>query len=69
VVVSALGDDNDRILARNPLDTMDPDGEFVRGWLRLGLAPPAERTQVPLPFQGPVMFPVSEEEAKLLPLQ
>ena len=68
VVLSALGDDADRILARNPLDTMDPDGEFTRGWLRLDLAPPAERANVALPFQGPVMLSVNEEEAKLLAL-
>lgn len=69
VVVSALGDENDRTLAQNPLDTMDPDGEFTRHWLRLDLAPPVERTQIPLPFRGAVTFSVTEEEAKLLPLQ
>jgi tetratricopeptide (TPR) repeat protein len=33
VVLDALGDVNDRALARNPLLSMDPDGEFVREWL------------------------------------
>lgn len=32
-VVGALGDENDQALARNPIETMDPDGEFVRSWL------------------------------------
>lgn len=30
VVLSVLGDVNDRTLAHNPLSTMDPDGDFVR---------------------------------------
>lgn len=33
VVVNALGNVDDRALARSPLSTMDPDGEFVRQWL------------------------------------
>jgi len=44
VVLNALGDVDDRALARNPIRTMDPDGEFVRAWLRL----PWDRTPTPL---------------------
>jgi hypothetical protein len=33
VVINALGDVDDRALARNPILSMDPDGEFVREWL------------------------------------
>jgi len=47
---------------------MDPDGEFTRGWLRLDLAPPAERTRIPLPFQGAATISVTKEEAELLAL-
>lgn len=44
VVLAALGDVDDRALARNPIQTMDPDGEFVQGWLRI----PWERAQTPM---------------------
>lgn len=44
VVLNALGDVDDKALARNPIRTMDPDGEFVRAWLRL----PWDRTPTPL---------------------
>lgn len=44
VVLNALGDVDDRALARNPISTMDPDGDFVRTWFRL----PYEGAQVPL---------------------
>jgi tetratricopeptide (TPR) repeat protein len=30
VVIDEAGDDNDRALARHPLSTMDPDGDYVR---------------------------------------
>ena len=33
VVLNALGDVDDRALARNPIMSMDPDGEFTRQWL------------------------------------
>ncbi len=33
VVLNALGDVDDRALARSPIMSMDPDGEFVRQWL------------------------------------
>lgn len=35
VVLAALGNIDDRALARSPMQTMDPDGEFVQGWLRI----------------------------------
>jgi tetratricopeptide (TPR) repeat protein len=34
-VLDDLGDVNDKALARNPITTMDPDGEFVHQWLGL----------------------------------
>lgn len=33
VVIDAFGDENDKALARNPLATMDPAGEYVALWL------------------------------------
>lgn len=44
VVLAALGDADDRALARNPIQSMDPDGEFVQAWLRI----PWERPATPL---------------------
>lgn len=44
VVLAALGDADDRALARNPIQSMDPDGEFVQLWLRI----PWERPAAPL---------------------
>lgn len=44
VVLAALGDADDRALARNPIQSMDPDGEFVQGWLHI----PWERPATPL---------------------
>ena len=44
VVLAATGDVDDRALARNPMQSMDPDGEFVQMWLRI----PWERPQTPL---------------------
>ncbi|MCS6827872.1 MAG: hypothetical protein NZ553_14770 [Caldilinea sp.] len=41
VVLAAIGDVDDRALARNPIQSMDPDGEFVQKWLRI----PWERPQ------------------------
>lgn len=52
--VDALGDENDKALARNPMGAMDPGGEFVRSWFGL----PQEQHHVELL--------VSEKEAKLL---
>jgi tetratricopeptide (TPR) repeat protein len=52
--IDALGDENDKALARNPIMTMDPGGEFVRSWFGL----PQESRQVAL-------F-VSAKEAELL---
>ena len=55
VVVNALGDVDDRALARNPLASLDPDGDFVRNWLGL-------------PYEGrKSSFDVTEREAALLP--
>jgi tetratricopeptide (TPR) repeat protein len=54
VVVSSLGDVEDRALARNPLLSMDPDGEYVRGWLGI-------------PFAGaPTPLTITAKEAALL---
>ncbi len=44
VVLAALGDVDDRALARNPIQSMDPDGEFVQAWLRI----PWDRPVTPL---------------------
>ncbi len=44
VVLAALGDVDDRALARNPIQTMDPDGDYVQAWLRI----PWERPSTPL---------------------
>lgn len=44
IVVAALGDVDDRALARSPIQTMDPDGEFVQAWLRI----PWDRVQTPI---------------------
>ena len=44
VVLAVLGDADDRALARNPIQSMDPDGEFVQAWLRI----PWERPATPL---------------------
>lgn len=53
-VIDDLGDVNDKALARNPIATMDPDGEFMRTWLAL-------------PFsRGQVELVVSQREAKLV---
>lgn len=32
VALRSLGDDDDRALARNPIDQLDPDGDFVSSW-------------------------------------
>lgn len=44
VVLATLGDTDDRALARNPIQTMDPDGEFVQTWLHI----PWDRPQTPI---------------------
>ncbi len=44
VALAALGDVDDRALARNPIQSMDPDGEFVQSWLRI----PWQRLQTPI---------------------
>lgn len=44
VVLASLGDVDDRALARNPIQTMDPDAEFVQAWLRI----PWDRPQTPM---------------------
>jgi tetratricopeptide (TPR) repeat protein len=54
VVLDELGDVNDKALARNPITSMDPDGEFVRQWL--GLVYERGRTELA----------VSDQEALLL---
>ena len=52
--IDALGDENDKALARNPIATMDPGGEFVRLWFGL----PQENRHIELL--------VSVKEAELL---
>lgn len=53
-VIDDLGDVNDKALARNPIATMDPDGEYLRTWLGL-------------PFtRGHVELAVSQAEAELV---
>lgn len=55
VVVSSLGDVDDRALARNPILSMDPDGEYVRQWLGI-------------PFAGMATpLTITAKEAALLP--
>lgn len=44
VVLDELGDVNDKALARNPIQSMDPDGEFVSACL--GLPHPARKTEL-----------------------
>jgi len=44
VVLAATGDVDDQALARNPIQSMDPDGEFVQMWLRI----PWERPHISL---------------------
>ena len=42
VVLGTLGDADDRALAKNPIATMDPDGDFVSSWFGAHYeAPPA----------------------------
>jgi len=35
VALAATGDENDKALARNPIEVMDPDGDFVSDWFGL----------------------------------
>ena len=51
-VLDDLGDVNDKALARNPITTMDPDGEFICQWLGLPFA------------RGPVELTISAQEAE-----
>ena len=46
VVLNALGDVDDRALARNPIMSMDPDGEFTRQWLGIPFGGAATELQV-----------------------
>jgi tetratricopeptide (TPR) repeat protein len=54
VVLRSLGDDNDRALAQNPIDMLDPDGDFVSSWIGVHYE------------SQPVMLEVAEGEAALL---
>lgn len=38
VVLDAVGDVDDRALARNPIGSMDPTGDYMRAWLRIPYA-------------------------------
>jgi tetratricopeptide (TPR) repeat protein len=44
VVLDAIGDQDDQALAEHPIRTMDPDGEYVSGWLGLPIVTPAMTT-------------------------
>lgn len=45
VVLQAVGDENDRALARAPIADMDPDGDFVSSWFGIHYeSPPATLT-------------------------
>ena len=59
IVLNDLGDEDDRALAHNPIATLDPDGEYIRRWLRLDLAPPNERSQSGRLLGGPVVVEVA----------
>jgi tetratricopeptide (TPR) repeat protein len=54
VVLQALGDENDKALARAPIAEMDPDGDFVSSWLGHHFEAPS------------TTFVVAEAEAELL---
>lgn len=54
VALRSLGDDDDRALARNPIDQLDPDGDFVSSWFGVHYE------------SQPVLLDVSEGEANLL---
>lgn len=52
--LDATGDENDKALARNPIEMLDPDGDFVSEWFGLH-------------YEGrPATLTVSEREAELL---
>jgi len=54
VALDEIGDENDKALARNPIETLDPDGDFVSDWFGLH-------------YEGrPATLLVSEREAELL---
>jgi len=54
VVLNALGDHTDKALALNPIQTMDPDGEYIHA--RFGIDP----------GRGPIQITVTPSEAELL---
>jgi hypothetical protein len=54
VVIDDLGDENDQALARHPLGTMDPDGDYIRSCWAI---PSTERA---------VRFVLSEDDRALL---
>lgn len=54
VVLDATGDENDQALARSPIETMDPDGDYVSSVLG-----------VPMPARA-VALPVTPDEAAWL---
>ena len=48
VVLATLGDTDDRALARSPIQSTDPDGEFVQTWLRIPWDRPATPIRITL---------------------
>ncbi len=47
VVLDATGDENDQALARNPVETMDPAGDYISGVF--GVPIPARAVMLPVP--------------------
>lgn len=64
-ILADLGDANDRALAQNPLETMDPDGEFVGMQLRLDNAPPQERSGTTGRTPRPTLIHVPADQVPL----
>lgn len=46
VALQMLGDADDKALARAPIAEMDPDGDFVRSWLRISYEAPSRSLDV-----------------------
>ena len=65
-VIRAIGDENDRALSQHPIQSMDPDGDYVRSWFRLEHAPRSEARIGNELTQGPAFLTVSEAESEFL---
>lgn len=62
IVIAAVGDENDRALAYNPIRSMDPDGEYARQWLRLADAPQSEQRVARLLPNGEIPLTITVQE-------